>query len=90
MTNQAFEVIEKVKKVTTYRQILNKPINGLLTFIEFGPIYRSFLENGRRFAHIRWIPVISDRQVFACVHCRGHNFDMIYLKLCQNVNLYGI
>ena len=35
---------------------LNKPINGLLSFIEFGPMYRSYLENGRRFAHIRWIP----------------------------------
>ena len=57
MVNQAFKVIEKVKNVATYRQILNKPINGLLSFIEFGPIYRSYLENGRRFAHIRWIPV---------------------------------
>ena len=63
MTNQAFEVIEKkIKKVATNRQILNKPINGLLSFIEFGPIYRSYLENGRRFARIRWIPVISISQ----------------------------
>ena len=61
MTNQAFEVIEKSKKVATYRQILNKPINGLLSFIELGPIYRSYLENGRRFAHIRWIPVLLQR-----------------------------
>ena len=58
MTNQAFEIIQKkLKKVATYRQILYKPINGLLSFIEFGPIYRSDLENGRRFPHIRWIPV---------------------------------
>ena len=48
---------KKVKKVATYCQILNKPIHGLLSYIEFGPIYRSYLENGRRFAHIRWIPV---------------------------------
>ena len=48
---------ENLKKVATYRQILNKPINGLLSFIEFGPIYRSYLDNGRRFAHIRWIPM---------------------------------
>ena len=26
-------------------------------YIEFGPIYRSYLENGRRFAHIHWISV---------------------------------
>ena len=40
MTNQAFEVIEKVKnEVATYHQILYKPINGLLSFIEFGPIF---------------------------------------------------
>ena len=48
---------KKDKNVATYRQIINKPINGLLSFIEFGPICRSYLENGRRFAHIRWIPV---------------------------------
>ena len=59
MTNQAFEVLEKVKKV-----ILTKPINGLLSFIEFGPIYRSYLENGRRFAHIRWIPVFTLTFIF--------------------------
>ena len=29
---------------------MNKPIYELLAF---GPIYRSYLENGRRFAHIR-------------------------------------
>ena len=60
MTNQAVEVIEKNEKEAIYRQILNKPINGLLSFIEFGPIYRSYLENGRRFAHIRWIPVLKN------------------------------
>ena len=46
-----------LKQIATCRQILNKPINGLLSCIEFGPIYRSYLENGRRVAHIRWIPV---------------------------------
>ena len=48
---------KKVKKVATYRQIPKKPMNGFVSFIEFGPIYRSYLENGRRFAHIRWVPV---------------------------------
>ena len=61
MTNQAFEVIEKVQKVATYRQVLNKPINGLLSFIDFGPVYRCYLDNGRRFAHVRWIPVSLTR-----------------------------
>ena len=23
-----------------------------------------------------------------CVHFRGHNFDPLSMKLCQNVNLY--
>ena len=27
---------------------------------------------------------------FACVHSKGHSFDLIYLKLCQNINLYKI
>ena len=56
---------KKVKKVAIYRQILNKSINGLLSFIKFGPIYRSYLENGGRFTHIRWIrgiPVIQLRE----------------------------
>ena len=75
MTNQAFEVIENSKKkIAIYRQILNKPINGLLSFIEFGPIYRSYLQNGRRFAHIRWIPVASqltDQQIVYSVTIRN-------------------
>ena len=53
---------KKLKEVATYSQILNKPINGLLSFIKFGPVYRSYLGNGRRFAHIRWIPVIMISQ----------------------------
>ena len=53
---------KKLKEVATYSQILNRPINGLLSFIKFGPVYRSYLGNGRRFAHIRWIPVIMISQ----------------------------
>ena len=26
----------------------------------------------------------------SCVHSRGHSFDQILMKLCQNINLYGI
>ena len=26
----------------------------------------------------------------SCVHSRGHSFDPIVMKLCQNINLNGI
>ena len=45
--------IEFFRNKICLNQILNKPINGLLSFIEFGPIYRSYLENGR------WIPMLQ-------------------------------
>ena len=37
-----------------------------------------------------WTSETSIRQPFACVHSRGHIFDQIFMKLCQNVNLYEI
>ena len=73
MTNQAFEVIEKGKKVATYRETLNKSIYGLLSFIEFGPIYRSYLENGRRFVHIRWFPVNFSKHMKVQSNFNGSN-----------------
>ena len=45
-------------KRDSHLHFLRESILGHLSFIEFGPIYRSYLENGRRFAHIRWIPVV--------------------------------
>ena len=51
-------------KRDSHRQFLREPIHGHLSIIAFGPIYRSYLENGRRFAHIRWIPVVlCDRSI---------------------------
>ena len=55
-----YSVTKKKKHKTWFSPSLPPWIDhGHLSFIEFGPIYRSYLENGRRFAHIRWIPVIS-------------------------------
>ena len=34
--------------------------------------------------------VTSVRQLFVCVHSKGHKFDRIYMKLCQDINLYKI
>ena len=25
----------------------------------------------------------------SCVHSKGHSFDPIFMKLCQNINLHG-
>ena len=51
---------KKLKKGATYRQILS--------FIKFGPIYRFYVENGRRFVHIRWIPVTLLKTLCAVDH----------------------
>ena len=32
----------------------------------------------------------SVHPLLACVLFRGHSFDQIYMKLCQNINLYEI
>ena len=65
------EVIQKkFKKVATYRQILNKPIYGLLSFLEFGPIYRSYLENKRRLRHGGHLelPIITHFNLILSIH----------------------
>ena len=48
-------------KRDSHLHFLRESILGHLSFIEFGPIYRSYLENGRRYAYIRWIPVFEMR-----------------------------
>ena len=72
-----------------HRHFLRESITGHLSFIEFGLIYRSYLENGRRIAHTRWIPVylLFYGQIIKETHVRFHrcrsNFTVISLLNVQ-------